>query len=156
MRARYCAALAFAACLALLIATAPGDGAVATAPSAAVASTAGRADLSVISPPDTTADDVEVHLLAQAGNEDAPYVFTPDVLTVPVGTTVRWYNHTNAYHTVTTSDSLAVEQPNGVIKQTFLSTGATVAYTFTTPGTYFYYCEPHADFMKGTIIVTGK
>lgn len=148
MRARYCAALAFAACLALLIATAPGDG--------AVASTAGRVGMSAASPPDTTADDIEVHLLAQEGNEDAPYVFTPDVLTVPVGTTVRWYNHTDAYHTVTTSDSLTVKQPNGVIEQTFISTGATVAYIFTTPGTYFYYCEPHADFMKGTIIVTGE
>ncbi len=156
MRARFCAGIAFAACLALLIAMSPGGGTIAVAPSADVTPVTGVTGPPDPSPADTTADDVEVHLLAQEGNEDAPYIFTPDVLMVTVGTTVRWYNHTDAYHTVTTSDSLTVEQPNGTIEQTFLYTGATATYTFTTPGTYFYYCEPHADFMKGTIIVAGE
>lgn len=157
MRARFCAGLAFAACLALLIATSPGGGAVATTPSASAVATRATEWIGPPdpSPTDTTADDVEVHLLAQEGRGDAPYVFAPDVLTIPIGTTVRWYNHTGAYHTVTTSDSLTVEQPNGLIQQTLLEAGATAAHTFTAPGMYFYYCEPHADFMKGTIIVTG-
>lgn len=153
MRARILAGLALGACLALLIATAPLSGAIVTAPQSAVTVRTEGAGLP--SPPDTTADDVEVHILPQEGNDDVPYIFSPTALTVAAGTTVRWYNHTDAYHTVTTTDSLTVEQPNGVIRQTLVYPGDTVAYTFVTPGTYYYYCEPHADFMTGTITVTG-
>lgn len=151
MRARILAGLALGAGLALLIAVAPSPGATPPLPGVAPPRLGGAG---VSLPADTTADDVEIHLLAQAGNDDAPFIFSPDVLTVAVGTRVRWYNHTDAFHTVTTTDTLSVEQPNGLIEAVVTNPGDTVAYTFAMPGTYHYYCEPHADFMRGTIIVT--
>jgi plastocyanin len=33
------------------------------------------------------------------------------------------------------------------------SQGATFEHTFNTPGRFTYYCQPHASFMKGTVVV---
>lgn len=67
------------------------------------------------------------------------------LLSVPVGTTVIWTNRDSTAHTTTSVD--------GVWNSTPLQPGDTFSYTFTTPGSYKYYCAFH-PFMKGTITVT--
>lgn len=96
-----------------------------------------------------------IHLVEQPNNADAQYAFSPASATVPVGTTVQWVNDAPTYHTITSMDGPNLLTPNGLYDQSVASAGDTFSFTFTTPGTYFYYCAPHADFMTGTITVTG-
>lgn len=85
--------------------------------------------------------------------------FTPQTLTVKVGTTVTWADTDSIAHTVTTgtfvvgSDGLRTsEHPDGLISMP-LSRGTNVTFTFTKPGTYVYYCSIHKG-MSGQIVVT--
>jgi plastocyanin len=69
----------------------------------------------------------------------------PKVLTVPVGTTVRWTNHGHHRHTVTADDGRwdSKEVPGqGVF-----------TYTFTQPGTFPYHCGVHPQEMRGMVVV---
>ncbi len=76
------------------------------------------------------------------------YAFSPSSLTVAVGSTVTWTNMDTAPHTVTVS--------SGPVKfnSPTLQKGDTFTYTFTTPGTYNYYCAVHPD-MTAKVTVTG-
>ena len=60
------------------------------------------------------------------------FVFGPQTLTVPVGTTVTWTNSDDIPHT-----SVSTE---GVFKSKVLDTDENFSYTFTKAGTYPYYC----------------
>ncbi len=71
------------------------------------------------------------------------YAFTPQILTVKVGTTVTWVNRDAVQHTVDWGD----------VESSALNTGDSFQYTFLTPGTYSYYCSLHPQ-MTGKIIVT--
>jgi plastocyanin len=75
--------------------------------------------------------------------------YAPKVLTVPVGTTVEWVNDEVPKHTVTADDRSFDSDTQ--------SQGDTFSHTFTTPGTWLYYCRFHGDAgglgMSGTIIV---
>ncbi|ATW28204.1 cupredoxin domain-containing protein [Candidatus Formimonas warabiya] len=70
------------------------------------------------------------------------FVFNPDTIKVPVGTSVEWINKDSAPHTIKAekfnSDSL--------------STNDSFKFTFDSPGTYEYQCGIHPS-MKGKIIV---
>jgi plastocyanin len=72
------------------------------------------------------------------------FSFVSASITLLAGTTVVWTNADDVEHTVTASDnsfsSPAIE-PNGQF-----------AYTFSTPGTYSYFCAIH-PFMTGKVIV---
>jgi len=72
--------------------------------------------------------------------------FSPRTITVVIGVnnTVVWTNLDSAEHTVTATDSS--------FNSGFIQPGQTYTHTFTTPGTYTYYCEIH-PWMKGTVIV---
>ncbi len=72
------------------------------------------------------------------------FAFTPQHLTVLVGTTVRWTNADSAPHTATSD--------NGTFSSGTLNQGQSWQYTFTTPGTYAYHCGVHPG-MTGTITV---
>jgi plastocyanin len=72
------------------------------------------------------------------------FVFGPQTLTVPVGTTVTWTNHDDIPHTVVSTE--------GVFKSKVRDTDEKFSYTFTKPGTYPYYCSVHPK-MTGTIVV---
>ena len=72
--------------------------------------------------------------------------FSPANLTVKVGKTVTWVNKDTVTHTVTSDGS-------SLFDSGFMPTGATFQFTFTTAGTYPYYCTVH-PYMKGTIVVT--
>lgn len=73
------------------------------------------------------------------------FTFTPQRLTVKAGTTVTWTNADDIPHTV-------VSPP--AIRSKALDTNDTFSFTFTTPGTYAYFCSLHPH-MTGTIVVEG-
>jgi plastocyanin len=71
------------------------------------------------------------------------FTFGPQDLTVKAGTTVTWTNEDDIPHTVVS--------PN-TFRSKVLDTDGTYAFTFTTPGTYKYFCSLHPH-MTGTIVV---
>ena len=81
---------------------------------------------------------------ATAGVKIDNFVFGPQTLTVPVGTTVTWTNSDDIPHT-----SVSTE---GVFKSKVLDTDETFSYTFTKAGTYPYYCTIHPK-MTGKVVV---
>jgi plastocyanin len=75
----------------------------------------------------------------------ANFAYDPATITVPVGTTITWTNTDSVDHTVTADDR---SWDSGHIAQ-----GQTFSRTFTTAGTFPYFCTIHPN-MKGTVIVT--
>jgi hypothetical protein len=73
------------------------------------------------------------------------YNYTPQVVQVPVGTTLTWKNDGAVIHTATAADGSwdTGDIPGG---------GGTVSVTFETAGTYNYNCTPH-PWMLGRVIV---
>ena len=92
-----------------------------------------------------TGADVTIVEGASSHYPNGPF-FSPANLTVTVGKTVTWVNKDTVTHTVTSDGS-------NLFDSGFMPTGATFQFTFTTAGTYPYYCTVH-PFMKGTIVVT--
>jgi plastocyanin len=96
------------------------------------------------------------------GMTDAPYRYTPAMLTVPRGTSVTWTTLGSDPHTVTDDPSKAVNPadaslPAGVQPwdSGFVNSGQSYSQTFTVPGTYNYFCIPHESLgMVATIIVS--
>ena len=72
------------------------------------------------------------------------FIFGPQTLTVPVGTTVTWTNKDDIPHTSVSTD--------GVFKSKVMDTDEKFSYTFTKTGTYSYYCSVHPK-MTGKIVV---
>jgi plastocyanin len=72
------------------------------------------------------------------------FTYAPPALTVPLGSTVRWVNHDEETHTVTSA--------TGAFTSTGLAKEDSFAQTFTKPGTYQYFCALHPH-MKATVIV---
>jgi plastocyanin len=72
------------------------------------------------------------------------FVFGPQTLTVPVGTTVTWTNSDDIPHTSVSTQ--------GVFKSKVLDTDEKFSYTFSKAGTYPYYCSIHPK-MTGTVVV---
>ncbi|MBM3897659.1 MAG: amidase [Thaumarchaeota archaeon] len=77
------------------------------------------------------------------------YTFVPEILTVKAGTTVTWINVDLYVHTVRagTPDKISDEFNSGD-----MGVMGIYRHTFTKPGTYEYYCQPH-PYMLGRIIV---
>ena len=65
---------------------------------------------------------------------------------VRVGTTFTWTNQDSAPHSVTFK--------NGMKDSGLLSQGQSFSYTFTSPGTYEYYCTVH-PYMVATVTVVS-
>jgi plastocyanin len=81
---------------------------------------------------------------AAAEVEIDQFAFVPQRITVKAGTTVTWINEDDAPHTVASSNKL--------FKSNALDTGDKFSFTFTTPGTYAYFCSVHPH-MTGTVVV---
>jgi len=87
--------------------------------------------------------------------------FAPAAITVNAGDTVQFQNISSFVHTVSTSPDTTRERqetrlPAGAaaFDSGEIAPGATWNHTFTTPGTYQYFCEPHLSTgMVGTVIV---
>jgi plastocyanin len=72
------------------------------------------------------------------------FVFGPQTITVPVGTTVTWTNKDDIPHTTVSTD--------GVFKSKVMDTDETFSYKFTKPGAYSYFCSVHPK-MTGKVVV---
>ena len=75
----------------------------------------------------------------------AHFAFTPQVLTVPVGTEVVWMNQDNTQHTVTSDDNTA-------FASSLLKVGDTFSHPFDEPGIFPYHCSVH-PFMTAQVVV---
>jgi plastocyanin len=73
------------------------------------------------------------------------FTFTPQTLTVKAGTTVTWINKDDIPHGIASSN-------NAFKKSGALDTDDSYSFTFTTPGTYQYFCYLHPH-MVGSIVV---
>lgn len=76
--------------------------------------------------------------------------FNPSTKTIAAGTTITWINKDQMIHTATSGTPNA---PAGIFNSGNMSNGGTFSHTFNTPGTFRYFCIPHASTMTGTIIV---
>ena len=74
------------------------------------------------------------------------FTFGPNVLTVKVGTTVRWVNRDDIPH-------LVVDKERKLFRSKALDTEDSYSFTFDKPGTYDYFCGLHPH-MTGQIVVT--
>jgi amicyanin len=73
------------------------------------------------------------------------FTFTPPTLTVKAGTTVTWTNKDDIPHGIAATN-------NAFTRSKALDTDDSYSFTFTTPGTYQYFCYIHPH-MVGTIVV---
>ena len=72
------------------------------------------------------------------------FTFGPAELTVRVGTTITWTNRDDIPHTVVSTDK--------VFKSKVLDTDEKFSSTFSTPGTFPYFCSIHPK-MTGKVVV---
>jgi plastocyanin len=72
------------------------------------------------------------------------FTFEPAQLTVKPGTTVTWTNADDIPHTVVATDR--------AFRSKALDTDDKFTFTFTTPGSYEYFCSLHPH-MKATVVV---
>jgi amicyanin len=73
------------------------------------------------------------------------FTFSPQKLTVKAGTTVTWTNKDDIPHGIAAT-------ANAFKRSNAMDTDDTYSFTFTTPGTYQYFCYIHPH-MTGTIVV---
>ena len=93
-----------------------------------------------VSPSGTTSSPTSVTIELEIAN----FAFSPETITVAMGTTVTWYNNDSAPHTVTTREPL--------FNSGRLSRNETFSYVFEQRGTFEYYCSIH-PYMAGKVIV---
>lgn len=74
------------------------------------------------------------------------FSFSPQVLTIAVGTTVTWTNRDDIPHTVVSTDD-----PKA-FKSKVLDTDEKFSFTFTKSGSYAYFCSVHPK-MIGKVTV---
>ncbi|MFZ3583069.1 cupredoxin domain-containing protein [Loktanella sp. DJP18] len=99
--------------------------------------------------------------VAETVDMTAALNFSPNAVTINSGETVEFRNISTFTHTVSTTadtpaETQAVMLPNGAeaFDSGAVAPGETFTHTFTTPGTYRYFCEPHVgQGMIGTVIV---
>lgn len=82
--------------------------------------------------------------------EEGQIYYDPQVIDIPVGTTVAWDNVENMVHTVT-SGKPPVDS-DGLFDSGVMEAGDVFEFTFTEPGNYDYYCTFHT-WMVGTVNV---
>jgi hypothetical protein len=98
----------------------------------------------------------EIHIQVGASDPRTPMPYSPPVLpfepgiVAPVGVAVTWINDDQTFHTVTSGDPLT--GPDTRFDSGILSPHQTYSWTFTTPGTFGYFCTIH-PFMRGEVRV---
>jgi amicyanin len=73
------------------------------------------------------------------------FTFSPATLTIKAGTTVTWVNQDDVPHAL-----LAVDKS---FRSKVMDTDERFSFTFTTPGSYAYFCTLHPH-MTGKVVVT--
>ena len=76
--------------------------------------------------------------------------FSPATKTISKGTMLTWVNKDSFAHTVTSGTP---GSPDGVFDSGNMGSGASFNHTFSTSGTFKYYCRIHGSLMVGTITV---
>jgi plastocyanin len=80
------------------------------------------------------------------------FAFNPKLVRVHVGDAVHWTNKDNILHTVTSgkreyapgdSGHVTATHKDGMFDMPLDGKGATTTYTFSTPGTFHYFCDRH-------------
>lgn len=74
--------------------------------------------------------------------------YQPANMQVRVGTTVTWTNQDSVPHSVTFK--------NGMKDSGLFTLGQSFSYTFTTPGTYQYYCTVHPSMIATITVVSWR
>jgi plastocyanin len=87
------------------------------------------------------------HVAGDPGDVISDFKFAPATLTVHVGDTITWTNDGPSPHSATAHDG---SFDTGVLKK-----GASASHTFTTAGTFSYFCTVH-PFMHGTVVVVAN
>jgi plastocyanin len=105
--------------------------------------------------PQRTARQVEVRLTCATGDDEAPCAFQPDEVTVAAGGVVRWVNDDATFHTVSSTARPQVRRPSGRFHGVLDANGETFTVLFADPGSYPYFCQPHAEFMAGIVRVVA-
>jgi len=72
------------------------------------------------------------------------FSFSAPTITIAAGTQVTWINRDDMPHTVASDDKL--------FKSKALDTDEKFSFTFSTPGTYHYFCSIHPK-MTGEVVV---
>lgn len=96
-------------------------------------------------PPGGGPSPIEIQLRSDSDDR-----FAPDQVTIPVGTTVTW-RWVSGFHDVTSAGA-----PGFASSGAPVSPPSTFSHTFTSPGTYLYFCSVHGSpsaGMRGTIVV---
>ena len=73
------------------------------------------------------------------------FTFNPQTITVKAGTTVTWTNKDDIPHGIGSAN-------NAFKRSEALDTDNSFSFTFTTPGTYQYFCYIHPH-MTGSVVV---
>jgi len=79
------------------------------------------------------------------------YAFSPQTVTVQVGTMVTWTNLDPFQHQISSS-ATGVYGPGQIFESKPLGKGDTYSYTFTMTGNFQYFCTLHQS-MRGSITV---
>jgi plastocyanin len=98
--------------------------------------------LLVAGSPSVTASDEPSAAAAEVKIDN--FVFGPQTITVPVGSTVTWTNKDDIPHTTVSTD--------GVFKSKVMDTDEKFSFKFTKAGTYAYFCSVHPK-MTGKVVV---
>jgi len=78
-------------------------------------------------------------------------MYNPKSITVHAGTAIKWTNNDSGIlHTVTSGTPGA---PSGMFDSGNLNSGQTFQFTFSSAGTFAYYCRIHGAAMTGTVTV---
>ena len=95
-------------------------------------------------------EDVKVVIPQGAGIQQMGQIYyDPELIQIPVGTTVVWENTDNAMHTVTSGNPQ--DGPNGTF-DSMISAGDSFKFTFNSPGKEDYFCIVH-PWMVGSVEV---
>ncbi len=86
-------------------------------------------------------DVVEVRIV---DTEEGSFAFEPSTVTIEPGMTVRWVSESSESHTVTANDDSF---------HAALEEGDSFEHTFSDVGMFHYFCQPHASFMTGMVVV---
>jgi plastocyanin len=70
--------------------------------------------------------------------------YSPSTITVTAGTTITWTNKDGVAHTVTSS--------TGLFDSGSIGTNGTYSRTFTTTGTFQYYCIIHPSMVASVVV----
>ena len=82
--------------------------------------------------------------------------YSPASVTISAGDTVTWTNNGAAPHTVTADDGSFDSSPNCPANiDACLQAGDTYSHTFSSAGTFGYFCKVHGQSMSGTVVVQG-